>query len=1027
MSITRDEIIRILLRTEGTEDAAKLRSELGRLVDTTDTAARRNQSFAAALDQSKVALVASAAAVYGLVQAFSGAAKASSDLQTAIAAIGTIAEGADLDALTAQVQALSREFGGTAATQAKALYEIIAAGVSDSTQAMEVLSTANKLAIGGLADVETAASGLVATLNSYGLAADQATRVSDAFFVAAAAGNATIEELASTIGSVAPLAASTGVSIEELAASVGALTAGGLTTSQAMTQVQSMLTAVVKPTAQAAKAAEELGVNFSTAEIRAKGFTTWLQEVSAAAGGNETVLAQLFGRVEGLQGVLALTGNQAEAFTAALSSMTESAGATERAFERLSDTPAQRMERFRASVDGLKVAIGNVVTALAPVLDAVAAVINAFTELPQAIQTTIIAVGSLGAALLAMTAAARAAAPAMRALMAVLGAQGLGGAFVFATTSTGKLAAALRLARLAASGFIVVAGSLLLYETWSGWILGASQAADAQRDLAAATGNLETQIEKVKLAYGGLAELQIRSNEQVAQLSEYNLSAYVSQLDAAAKYWRAIEVEAKRAGDEQTRAMAKERAQEYSAALDQARGRMAALGEAAKETAEDIESALVKAFKDLGLESQASLQGAATKAADALKVITEAARQGKAAQEDVRRAFESWAEAARKAAADSDAAGKAAVEAQIRAQQSALETAGVLKEVAQAPKAAAEAVREVGAGLIDVEKSANTADKAIAAMTDNSKGAAEALAGVLNGMRDSLRQYGDAAVAEFDKIFESIASVDRRWQTAGMTLTQILGKVAGVANAVAERHKIAQEAAERHARSMAYLSEHADEAAAALARQGKSLDDLRSGAISAHDALLALGNQRMHKLRPELEGVASALEGIDQKASDAVAALADLNREYEKARLQRLGNDSAIEELRHQDELRRIQELADAAGLAGAAEAAEARRRAEAEHQARMREIREREREEKRAANEVARERESSGAGSGSGGGSGGDRGSGGGNRREVDRVIRVEIPDVGNVDVVDEDSARALERGLEAVARAARAGRRTG
>lgn len=173
-------------------------------------------------------MIAAGASLFTATRLLSNAAAAASQFQRSLAAISTIAPQADLAALGDSVRALTREFGGDAARNAAALYEIIAAGVEDTTQALQILRVANQLAIGGLADTEVAASGLVATLNAYGLAADQATRVSDAFFVSAAAGNTTIEELSQSIGGVAPLAASVGVSIEQLTSAVGALTAGGL-------------------------------------------------------------------------------------------------------------------------------------------------------------------------------------------------------------------------------------------------------------------------------------------------------------------------------------------------------------------------------------------------------------------------------------------------------------------------------------------------------------------------------------------------------------------------------------------------------------------------------------------------------------------------------------------------------------------------------------------------------------------------------------------------------------------------------
>ena len=102
---------------------------------------------------------------------------------------------------------LARQFGDAPLNQTKAFYQIISAGAADAAEATNILTTANKLAIGGVTDVTTAADGLTSVLNAYGLEAKDSTRVSDAMFVAMRAGKTTIAELANNVGSVAPLAA----------------------------------------------------------------------------------------------------------------------------------------------------------------------------------------------------------------------------------------------------------------------------------------------------------------------------------------------------------------------------------------------------------------------------------------------------------------------------------------------------------------------------------------------------------------------------------------------------------------------------------------------------------------------------------------------------------------------------------------------------------------------------------------------------------------------------------------------------
>jgi TP901 family phage tail tape measure protein len=1062
-------------------------------------AAGNQKSLWQALGETKLALAGAAAGMVGVTRVLSSAAKESAEFEKSMAALSTIAQGSDLRAIGNEVRGLGTAYGNVQA-QAKGLYEIIAAGIEDTAAATEILDTANRLAIGGVADLEASAGGLVAALNAYGKSASEAKAVSDQFFVSAAAGNTTIEELAQNIGGVAPLAATAGVSLDQLLASVGALTAGGVETAQAFTQVQSVIAAVVKPTSQAQKAAEELGIQFDTAALRSKGFAGFLNEIAEAAGHDETVLAKLFGRVEGLQGVLSLTGNLAGTFSKTLDDMANSAGRTNSAFAKMNDTSAQAAVRFKASVDNLKISIGDVVTSMTPLLNGITFLINGFNSLPEPVRQVAVALGVLAGTAIPLAALVGALKKVRDGMLGAesgsskLGkavgdlAKGLTIAGAAYTTFLGFLAESDRRFAAVTDSFVKVNTEATKFARRIHDLRGEfsqplfeellkDNPAKAFEDLNAQIARTQEQIER-------LQHIKAMSLGFLTPNESRELQTYVEQLEALQRTKQLL----------------------ASQTMPLLTTMWRSLGKAAADTADEMENgtrALAEAFDELGIKSQASLREAADAAAGHLKTVSDWAAKGKASTQDVARAFEAWAKAEREAADGSSERSRAVIEGQIAARAAVLGVAHAYGEVNKASEETtrkmiasmeaarselvakaqqisrqiADAIRESGndqgvgqlrdqyrqvddqlknvnqtieqtknqlkqagesgqqagkqigdagtyaeTGFINAKTAANTADKAIQEMTDNTAGAAEALAGVLNGMRDSLRQYGDAAVTEFDRILESLASVDRRWQTAGMTLTQILGKVAGIANAVAERHKIAQEAAELHARSMEYLSQNAEEAAIALAKMGYTLEDVRSGAVSANTALMALGNQRMDKLRPELQGVADALEGIEAGAREAVASLAEMNREMEKAEAQRRGDEREIARMEHEERLRQIDELAERAGATGAAEAAEARRRAEAEHQARLREIREREKEEKRANKSVDDERR---ARSGGGGGLGSPPETR--PARQVDRVIRVEIPNVGNVDVADEDSARNLERGLQEVARAARAGRRIG
>lgn len=314
----------------------------------------------------------------GLVQAT----RQASEFGKALAEVTTLLDDAtQIDGLRKSVEQLSRQYGGDVITNTRALYNIISAGASDAAEATELLSAANQLAIGGVTDVATAADGLTSILNAYGPAVGNAASVSDALFVTMRAGKTTIGELSSSIGQVAPLASNAGVSLEQLLAATAAITKGGVRTTEAMTQLRSVLAAVVKPSAEAVALAKELGIQFDIAAIRSQGFAGFLGQIRERTGGSEAALATLFGRIEALQGVLSLTGAGAEDFSTIIESMGEKAGQTAIAVEKMLDTPAAQAARFEAALGSLQRAIGDVVVQFSPILEGATDLVDGFAEL----------------------------------------------------------------------------------------------------------------------------------------------------------------------------------------------------------------------------------------------------------------------------------------------------------------------------------------------------------------------------------------------------------------------------------------------------------------------------------------------------------------------------------------------------------------------------------------------------------------------------------------------------------------------
>jgi TP901 family phage tail tape measure protein len=347
------------------------------------------------------------------------------EFKDALAEVSTLVDTATFDMRGLEQASLDQlaVYGGSAAGQARAFYQIISAGASDAASATETLNAANKLAIGGVTDVATAADGLTSVLNAYGSRVESAAAVSDSLFVGMRAGKTTIGELSSSLGKVAPLAAQTGVSFDELVASISALTKGGIATTEAVTGVRAILAAVAKPTKEARDLAGALGLEFNAAALESKGLAGFLTDLTSRTGGSTEALSQLFGGVEALVPIMALSGQAGQDFVSILEQMESKAGSTEDAFNKMANSPGFQAGRVWASLQaevlGASGALsGPLTAALKAVADNMGTIITVATiftagHLAAAILPVVANILTMASALGTATVAARALSVAM--------------------------------------------------------------------------------------------------------------------------------------------------------------------------------------------------------------------------------------------------------------------------------------------------------------------------------------------------------------------------------------------------------------------------------------------------------------------------------------------------------------------------------------------------------------------------------------------------------------------------------------
>ena len=329
-----------------------------------------------------------AAALFAAIQTLSGASREFLAFDKSLALITT-----QLGSATDQVKdfesasrRLATQFGTKLTDQSAAFYEVLSAGITDTTKATDILTEANKLAIGGNADLKNTIDGLTSVIKGYGDKVVNVTAISDALFTSALAGKTTIGELTEGLGRVVPIAEVLGVTFDELTGSVAALTLSGISTREAITGVRAILASVVKPSAEAAEEAKRLGLEFNSAAIQSKGFAAFMEDVKQKTGGSSDSLALLFGGVESLLPALALTGNAGKEFNKIMEQMADKTGIAQNAFEKMNNSEQAKIDRLMAAINNAAVTLGGTLSGLlAPAAETAA---NALNRLFNATQLT---------------------------------------------------------------------------------------------------------------------------------------------------------------------------------------------------------------------------------------------------------------------------------------------------------------------------------------------------------------------------------------------------------------------------------------------------------------------------------------------------------------------------------------------------------------------------------------------------------------------------------------------------------------
>jgi len=435
-------------------------------------------------------------ALLAITGAVTAATYASAKYEKQLAQVSTMLSGEGMDSMEAykaQILDLGVAMGESTGTLSKGLYDILSASVAP-TEALGVLEVSAKAAAAGLTDTGTAADAVTTIMNSYGMAAADATVISDKLFATVYRGKTDFAQLAPAIGMVASTAAQSGLSLDELSGALSTATRNGVKTRVAITGVNSMMMSFLKPTEDAKVAARELGFELNTQTLKTIGLAGVIDILSGAT--KEQVASVITNR-RALKVLMPILGD-VDGFYEDIALSAGSAGAAQAAFEKQTGTLAFQMGQLTQAGFKLLVGLGDIFNeaiqgsgVVAGLTDMLSGLGETFSDLGGTGKTFVIVITGIAAAvaalmaiiptLLALLAAAKVA-------VAILGTQ-----VAIATGGISLLVAA------------IVAGGLIF--ALSGAVTESKKASSAINELSGALNSQMAVIDAVTKKHQGLKKL----------------------------------------------------------------------------------------------------------------------------------------------------------------------------------------------------------------------------------------------------------------------------------------------------------------------------------------------------------------------------------------------------------------------------------------------------------------------------------------------------------------------------------------
>lgn len=239
----------------------------------------------------------------------------------------------------------------------RAFYQSLSSGIKP-VELNDFVGGASKAAVAGGVGLETAITPILSIMNAYGIKAKDVTKVSDQLFRVVEDGVIEFNQLGGAIANFSAVGSLGKFDLVEQLAAVSALTKGGLSPDEAGTSISRMLASIIDSSDEQREIGKAYGIDFSYDAAQKKGLLKFLKDIKEATDGNVVALRKFFPEERAFRAAGFLAGTMGDAFVEAAEKITNSAGATERAFDKMSSASKVKFDKMKASIQSIAIDIG---------------------------------------------------------------------------------------------------------------------------------------------------------------------------------------------------------------------------------------------------------------------------------------------------------------------------------------------------------------------------------------------------------------------------------------------------------------------------------------------------------------------------------------------------------------------------------------------------------------------------------------------------------------------------------------------